>query len=240
MFSLNFKNKVAASALALSFVASSAMAVTTTTTITFNDSDGNFSDKTYTSQGYEFVPVNLNNDTKCSDATCTKELGQDLPTLTRTDDSAFSLFSFYFSIIGEGPNNANSITVEGFSGSESVGYSSKGSITLTLDKALSTFSSQNVTVTYAKGATGAACTNNADSPLTVLCKNAGYVADVSQTGFFTDVTKIAWDAPNQAQALIDDVVLSDIGAIPVPAGLPLLLTAMGLGGFMSWRKRKTV
>ncbi|MHA7852430.1 hypothetical protein [Roseovarius sp.] len=31
-----------------------------------------------------------------------------------------------------------------------------------------------------------------------------------------------------------------IGAIPVPAGLPLLLTAMGLGGFMSWRKRKTV
>ncbi|EDM72729.1 hypothetical protein RAZWK3B_00875 [Roseobacter sp. AzwK-3b] len=30
------------------------------------------------------------------------------------------------------------------------------------------------------------------------------------------------------------------GQIPVPAGLPLLLTAMGLGGFMSWRKRKTV
>src|SRR6056297_464583 len=30
------------------------------------------------------------------------------------------------------------------------------------------------------------------------------------------------------------------GEIPVPAGLPLLLTAMGLGGFMSWRKRKTV
>lgn len=30
-----------------------------------------------------------------------------------------------------------------------------------------------------------------------------------------------------------------VGFIPVPAGLPLLLTAMGLGGFMSWRKRKS-
>jgi hypothetical protein len=29
------------------------------------------------------------------------------------------------------------------------------------------------------------------------------------------------------------------GEIPVPAGLPLLLTAMGLGGLISWRKRKT-
>lgn len=244
MFSLNFKYKVAASALAISFVASSAMAVTATTTITFNDADGVISSgnpKSYTSQGYVFEPVNINNDGKCADDSCTKENQQTgLPTLTRTDGSAFDLISFYFSIIGGEGGVLNYISVEGFKGDETSGYTSTGSaIKLTLDTLLADYTtSQNVDVTFAKSATGAACSDPTDDETKVLCKNYGYTA-VLPTNLFEDVTKVVWSASGDAQGLIDDVVLSDIGAIPVPAGLPLLLTAMGLGGFMSWRKRKT-
>jgi len=248
MFSLNFKNKVAASALALSFVASSAMAVTTTTTITFDDADGVISGgnpKTYTSQGYVFEPVNINNDVKCADGSCTKENQQTgLPTLTRTDSGAFDLISFYFSIIGGEGGVLNYVSVEGFTGDATSGYTSTGSaIKFTLDTLLSDYTTaQNVDVTFSKSATGAACTDSSDDPTAVLCKNYGYTA-VLPTTLFESVTKVVWSASGNAQALIDDVVLSGngggVGFIPVPAGLPLLLTAMGLGGFMSWRKRKT-
>eukprot|EP00581_Thalassiosira_minuscula_P026417 CAMPEP_0184432752 /NCGR_PEP_ID=MMETSP0738-20130409/360851_1 /TAXON_ID=385413 /ORGANISM="Thalassiosira miniscula, Strain CCMP1093" /LENGTH=243 /DNA_ID=CAMNT_0026798169 /DNA_START=162 /DNA_END=890 /DNA_ORIENTATION=+ len=243
MFSLNFKSKVAASALALSFVASSAMAVTTTTTITFNDADGVISSgnpKSYTSQGYVFQPVNINGDVKCADGSCTKENQQTgLPTLTRTDGGAFDLISFYFSIIGGEGGLLNFISVEGFTGDATSGYTSTGSaIEFRLDTVLADYTtSQNVDVTFAKSATGAACSDPTDDETKVLCKNYGYTA-LLPANLFENVTKVVWSASGNAQGLIDDVVLSKdgggVGFIPVPAGLPLLLTAMGLGGFMSW------
>jgi hypothetical protein len=223
-------------AAAVSAVAIFGAGVASAATISFDDVDGNTSGgnpKTYTSQGFSFTPVNINNDGKCASGSCTKESQQTgLPTMT-FGGNAFTLKSFYFSIIGEGTGGANFISVEGFDASGSTG----SAITFNLSEALSNFpSSKGVTVSYTKAATGAACSTPTDLPSNVICKNHGYTADLSGLAAFQDVTSIQWSSSATAQGLIDDIMTGGTAVVPLPAAGWMLLA--GVGGLAAMRRRK--
>ena len=207
------------------------------TTIAFDDLDGNTSGgnpKTYTSQGFAFTPVNINNDTKCASGKCTKESNQTgLPTMTRLDNNPFTLNSFYFAIIGEGAGGANFVSVEGFDASGSTG----AAITFNLSEVLSSFATnKGVTVSYAQAATNAACSNPTDLPTDMICKNHGYSADLTGLLAFQDVTSIQWSSSATAQGLIDDIVTAGPAVVPLPAAGWMLFA--GFAGLGAMRRRK--
>lgn len=55
--------------------------------------------------------------------------------------------------------------------------------------------------------------------------------------YFTGVTWIKFTSDNQANVRIDDITLN-VAAVPVPAGIALGASALGLLGVMGWRRKK--
>lgn len=209
-------------ALVYAFATSPASAAT----ITFDDVDGvytNGQNTSYISQGFLFTPARDLGDTKCATGRCLQELnGQGvnlITTMTRLDNAEFDLGGFFFSLVGNGTDANNNITVTGFAGLVS------RSLTFTINT-LQTLNNPNASVAFAE------CVGN-EVDDGFIRKNCGYT--VSFNGFFDDVDKVVWTAGVSAETRLDDIV---VGEVPLPAAGWLLIA--GLGGLAAMRRRKTV
>jgi len=249
MFSLNFKSLVLAATTGCAWAIVSsvpATAATVTQLIHFDDVANN-GQQTYSDADGNFLfdPTNFQSSVQCADTTsstgsangnCVIETNQGvLPTMTRlTGDKTFSLDSFYFLMTGN-QSSIPALTVQGFDSS----------------------GTQTGSVQFALGTSYTNVTKEDGSAAGSLDFNTGYFADLTSLSGFDNLKSAVWLASNTNQTRLDCVVSTfsgstsepasgfsgscgGISSIPVPAGLPLLLTAMGLGGFMSWRKHKAV
>jgi hypothetical protein len=252
MFSLNFKYKApliaAVTALATSFSADSAMAVTMVhTEVSFDAANVPASSgATYTIDGYQVSPINKTSG-NCETGDCTGEatsVGQGIfPSIVRTvAPFDFDLNGFWFTILGQGNSTAaNFFGVRAFSNNVQVAEYSwnlagpQGSPAATL---LDAYTANDVSLTWVAGETPS---NGPEScKTTEICKAFGYQVTLGALSGFKGIDKVSFFADDDANGRLDTIKLSHVSAeIPVPAGLPLLLTAMGLGGVLSWRKRKT-
>lgn len=240
--------KIAFAAGALALSASYASATTVTQLIHFDDA--NNGQKTYTTAdgNFHFDPTNLQSSSLCADSTsggngsCLIEGKQGvLPMMTRlTGNGVFSLDSFYFLLTGKGTGASNAITATAFNGM-----------------------SQTASVTFHLGALFGNVTNYSDGLAAgSLVKNTGYVADLTSIAGFKDITKVQFSAALSAQVRLDCISTTFVGStsepksgfkngcglgdddggggggtIPLPAGLPLLLTAFGAFGLLRARKK---
>ncbi|MEO3414715.1 VPLPA-CTERM sorting domain-containing protein [Roseovarius sp. CAU 1744] len=239
--------KITATAGALALCASFASAATVTQLIHFDDTNNGAKDYTTADGNFFFDPTNFQSSVLCADTTsgggngsCLIEGTQGvLPMMTRlTGDGVFSLDSFYFLLTGNGTGASNAITATAFNGAV-----------------------QTATATFHLGALFPNVTNYSDGAAAgPLAKNTGYIADLTSIAGFKDITKIQFSAATSAQIRLDCIVASfdgttsepasgfkhpcgvdedpPGGVIPVPAGLPLLLSAMGVFGIVRARKRK--
>lgn len=233
----------AVAALALSFMAGGTSAATVTQLIHFDDASNGDSSYTTADGNFYFTPTNLASGNCAADTnppgngSCVHEYGNgivtDMTRLTGNDDKAFSLLSFYVSVQGQGNTNFFKIT-----------------------------DSDGVWHQYDFGSTYA---NMSDYPSGAaagsISQNGKYIVDVSSLTGFDDITKVTWSASSTARIRIDCVVASfegtttdpydsntqcglqdpndpPGGVIPLPAGLPLMLSALGIGGLIARRKRK--
>ncbi|MFV2002009.1 MAG: VPLPA-CTERM sorting domain-containing protein [Paracoccaceae bacterium] len=193
--------------------------------------------KTYTVQGYQLTPVKLQNGL-CADSKCAIENGQtNLPTLTRLDGGAFNLESFYFLNTGNGQDSDNFVSVQGLTGNETDGFVQKSGayMEFRLDDLLASFL-PGASVNYAIGGSDPACTflNTLN-----ICKNTGYTVSFL-AGLFDDITKVTWFSAGDAQARLDDIVVTQVAVVPLPAGVILLVTGIGgLGAVSRKRRRKS-
>jgi hypothetical protein len=196
--------------------------------------------------GYTASPTNIQSG-QCETGVCTIESGQGiLPSITRTDNVLFDLTRFWFSIQGIGNSGANYVKIDGFNALNVL----QASLTFTVGDALGTFAPQLVptpkpgyTVSYLAGeapATG--------SPQTIqkcenveICKSTGY--EVFLGSEFAGLSKFTFSSDSTANARLDGITLSRDGGgvtppVPLPAGLPLLLSGMALAGVVARRKSR--
>ncbi len=159
------------------------------------------------------------------------------------DDPFFKLDSFYLEFTGKGAD-PNFFMIEGFNGTTSLG-----------------------SATYQLGNSyGNASLYSDGSAAGVLTFDTPYIFDMTTVSPFqaNNLTKVVWTASASAQLRLDCVVTSFSGTtseplsgfsdgcgtsgngggggpgeIPLPAGLPLLLSALGLGAFLHRRARKS-
>ncbi len=232
----NVRNVVAA--MGLVFAASSASAVTQL--IHFDDANNGAPTYTTADGNFFFNPTNLASG-NCADSTnggngsCVHEVGNGVVTdMTRlTGDNTFSLLSFYVSVQGTGSTNYFSI----FDGT--------------------------ITHQFDFGTTYANMTNYPDGTAAgAISQNGKYIVDVSGLSGFDDITKVTWAASSTARVRIDCIAVSfdgtttdpydantqcgldgggggGTGLVPLPAGLPLLLSALGIVGIVRRRARKS-
>ena len=232
-------------AAALVAFGAAANATTVTQLIHFDDTNNGAKSYTTADTNFHFTPTNFQSSSLCADSvsggngSCLIEGKQGvLPMMTRlTGDGVFSLDSFYFLLTGKGTGSSNAITATAFDAGGQT-----GSVTFHLDALFANVSN------YIDG-----------TPAGNLVKNTGYVADLTSVLGFQDITKVQFSAATSAQVRLDCVVSSFSGStseplsgfksgcgvgddptggtIPLPAGLPLLLTALGLGGMLRLRTR---
>jgi hypothetical protein len=75
-------------------------------------------------------------------------------------------------------------------------------------------------------------------PATTFGNNdGGQDADLTSNAAFADITTLMFTKSGGGSVRIDDLNLT---AIPVPGALPLMLTALGAGGFLARRRKKRV
>lgn len=235
----NFYALAASAAFAVSLGVSAASASTVTQLIHFDDATNG--DSTYTTfdGNFFFSPTNLASGNCAADTnppgngSCVHEVGNGVVSdMTRlTGDKTFSLLSFYVSVQGQG--NTNYFKID------------DGTVSHQFD-----FNSTYANMTDYPSGTAAGA----------ISQNGKYIVDVSGLSGFDDISKVTFSASATARIRIDCVVASfdgtttdpydpktscglagdpPGGVIPLPAGLPLLLSAIGIGGLMSRRKRKT-
>jgi hypothetical protein len=195
-------------------------------------------DKSYVVGGYIMEPVNIQGGL-CADGKCTIETTQTVePTLYREDQENFDLFSFYFLNTGNGaigdeeegnegdPTNFVSLDLyDAFDGSIVHSFYFGN---------LQTFSAVEgfgLDIVYFDGE-GSDPGNEAECFETIICKNYGYVVSLNDLGL--NIGKAVWSAAGDANARLDDLVVSQI---PLPAAGWLLLG--GLGGLVAIRRRRS-
>ncbi|SDN58753.1 hypothetical protein SAMN05216196_101988 [Lutimaribacter pacificus] len=237
------KNKLlagAASTAVLFFVSvAGASAATLSTEITFED--GVVSPNANGSvvwDGYLVEPTNITSG-QCESGDCTLESGNGpLPVITRQSDSVlFDFKSFWFSMQGKGGTTdaQNSFYVEGFDENNI----SVKKITFTLSDAIGVFTDYTIVQKTGEGGTGtgdSACENDK------ICKSVGYAVTLGSA--FENLSRVEFLATETANTRLDSMLFEREGdpgggVIPLPAGLPLLLTAVGIGGLIGRRKRKS-
>jgi hypothetical protein len=241
---MNFRTTFTVAALvsaSLAF-ASQASAATVTQLIHFDDASNGDKDYTTDDGNFFFDPTNLQSSSLCADSTsggngsCVIEGKQGvLPEMTRlTGDKKFTLDSFYFLLTGRGTASENELTV-----TDSDGKSQNfllGSI-------------YSFVTNYETGLAAGA-----------LAFNTGYVANLSSLTGFKNITSVQFGAASSAQVRLDCVVATFDGTtteplssfskgcgtdgggvttpVPLPAGLPLLLSGMALAGVVARRKSR--
>lgn len=221
-------------AFALSLFAGAASAATLT--INFDDDGGtlvnDMGKKSYQVGGYIMDPVNIQGGL-CADGSCTIESGQTIePSLYREDLSQFDLYSFYFLNTGNGAAN------DGEPGDNFVElnlFAAFGDVAPTAtyyfgnEMTFAEIQAQGLSIAYYDGegsdpGSVAACFDE------MICKNYGYV--ISMNGLGDGIGEAIWSAAGDANARLDDIVVSEV---PLPAAGFLLLG--GLGGLALMRRR---
>jgi len=189
--------------------------------------------KSYEVGGYIMEPVNIQGGL-CADGKCTIETTQTIePTLYREDQENFDLFSFYFLNTGNGAigdeqegNPTNFVTLDLYDTFD-------GTIVHSFFFGnLQTFADVEdfgLDIVWFDGE-GSDPGNEAECFNTIICKNYGYVISLNELGL--DIGKAVWSAAGDANARLDDLVVSEI---PLPAAGWLLLG--GLGGLAAMRRR---
>ena len=189
--------------------------------------------KSYEVGGYIMEPVNIQGGL-CADGKCTIETTQTIePTLYREDQENFDLFSFYFLNTGNGAigdeqegNPTNLVTLDLYDTFD-------GTIVHSFFFGnLQTFADVEdfgLDIVWFDGE-GSDPGNEAECFNTIICKNYGYVISLNELGL--DIGKAVWSAAGDANARLDDLVVSEI---PLPAAGWLLLG--GLGGLAAMRRR---
>lgn len=189
--------------------------------------------KSYEVGGYVMDPVSLQGGLCADDSSkCTIESTQTIePMLTRIDETAFDLYSFYMLNTGNGSltdEEPNRVILSIFD-------DILGAAIATLDfgngLALDAYSAEfGVTITYYPGGSDPGA--DAGCVSSYICKNYGYL--VSLGSWAEGIEKATWSAEGDAQARLDNITVSEV---PVPAAGFLLLG--GLGGLAMVRRRKS-
>lgn len=223
-----------AAAIGLS-AASAVSAATVDTTISFDEPGiPHAAGSSFTADGYIVSPVNLQAG-NCLSGLCTIQSAQThLPTIIRADGAAFDLTRFWFSMTGRGSPSSNYIRVQAYTGASGA-YHLLTTLTLSLREL---FSAVPAGVSIAHVAGGAPEPGNAATKLacsyTKICDQYGY--EVSLTSGFSNVTKVTFSTLNSANARLDDIGLSHVSTVPLPA--PGLMLGMAFGGFRLFRRSR--
>jgi hypothetical protein len=191
--------------------------------------------KSYEVGGYIMEPVNIQGGL-CADGKCTIETTQTVePTLYREDEENFDLFSFYFLNTGNGaigdeqdgsPTNFVTLDLYGSFDDDSPVSFFFGNLQTFVD-----VEAFGLNIVWFDGE-GSDPGNEADCFDTIICKNYGYVISLNDLGL--DIFKAVWSAAGDANARLDDLVVSEV---PLPAAGWLLLG--GLGGLAAMRRRRS-
>ena len=244
-----FNAKSVLGALALSAVlGSGAFAATVNTTIDFEGPEYDMAANSSAEvDGYLISPTNLSSG-NCADGLCTIESKQAaLPDVTRTEDPLeFSLLSFWFTLEGNGSaeyDDAGNLTNNYL---EVIAYTGIGaqqtavaSLKIAINTLLSSYSSLATVVFYPDGEGTTGNTNGPCDENTKVCKQRGYLVTLTSS-LFQDVTKISFTSMGDAQARLDDIVLSrETPPAPVPLPAAGFLLAGALGGLTFLRRRKS-
>lgn len=159
---------------------------------------------------------------------------------------AFNLDYFYFLLTGNGEDSTNSLTVTGT-------FANNTTVSAMFNLLAGTgLTATGANVVYAADYDG----NNNNTDNGTIQKNVGYWVDLDDN--WNGVTSVTWSAGLTAQVRLDCVGANELGGlgstngcapfdddgntggpmnpIPLPAGLPLLASALGLGLFLRRRR----
>ncbi|SMX25439.1 VPLPA-CTERM sorting domain-containing protein [Boseongicola aestuarii] len=195
-------------------------------------------DKSYVVGGYIMEPVNIQGGL-CADGKCTIETTQTVePTLYREDQENFDLFSFYFLNTGNGAigdeqegSPTNFVTLDLYASFDDASPADGLSFFFGNLQTFADVREWGLDIVYFDGE-GSDPGNEAECFEAIICKNYGYIISLNDLGL--DIGKAVWSAAGDANARLDDLVVSQI---PLPAAVWLLLG--GLGGLAAMRRRRS-
>lgn len=234
--------------------------------IGFDDITGGGPNSSYTESGFYFEPAGSTGDIKCWGTKCLKEVTQTVgttmvysPDEDSIPDDTFELDFFYFSAIGNTTTENNSFTLVAYDSDIDLDDDSTwGDILYSVEFTLgASLGSLTVIDNTDDGVTATASISFAkdigsepDDP-NVINYNVGYWVDL--TGWL-GITEAHWfintaDGPTDGQWRLDCIGANESGTgaqsgcdpsvIPLPGGLPLMASALGIIGILTTRRKLT-